>query len=147
MALQFAHSQQNPPRPRSLLSLLCQTERSCCCSTLRGAPCFLPSPSELCVSPPHSGQLPRVSTSKLPSTKPGSFQTAWLYYIHLYTGTCQSWLFCSIPLPSLPGEAKVTQPRDFSSDTNLKLSPSLARAQFPPTLLLSMPCTADSPLS
>lgn len=135
MALQFAHSQQNPPRSRPLLSLPCQPGRSCCCTTLRGAsPCFLPSSSKLCVSSPHSG-LQDLPTSKLPSAKPGSFQTAWLYYIHLHAGTCQSLLLSSIPFPSLPGEAKVTQPWDFSSDTPISnfLLPWPGLSSHPPS--------------
>lgn len=82
-------------------------DRSCCCIALRGA--WLPAPHpalQSCVSPlPTLGSSPPgLSTSKLPSFKPGSFQTSWLCYIHLFTGTCQSLLFSSIPFPSWRGK-------------------------------------------
>lgn len=54
----------------------------------------------------------------------------------------------SITFPPLPAEAKVTQPW-ISDLTNLSqvFSPPLARAQLPPTLLLSMPYIAETQLS
>lgn len=104
-ALQFAHSQQNPPRSRSLLALPCQPARPCCCNTLRGfcSP-FLTQLFRATSLPTLGSSPPRLSTSKLPSSKPGSFQTSWLYYIHLFTGTCQSLLFSFIPFPSWRGK-------------------------------------------
>lgn len=117
MALQFVHSQQNPPRSRVLLALPCCQTCHAAASPSEGLLLPVPHPAlQSCVSPlPTLGSsLPGLSTSSLPSSKPGSFQTIWLCYIHLFTGTCQSLLFSSIPF--LPGEAKVTQPRDLSSD-------------------------------
>lgn len=59
------------------------------------------------------------------------------------TSTClQGHASPSITFPPLPAEAKVTQPW-ISVLTCLTFSPPLARAQFPPTLLLSMSYIAE----
>lgn len=110
-ALQFAHSQQNPPRSRSLLALPCQPARPCCCNTLRGfcSP-FLTQLFRATSLPTLGSSPPRLSTSKLPSSKPGSFQAGCI------TSTClqgHASPCCFLSFPSLPGEAKVTQSQDF----------------------------------